>query len=85
MVIVPSISETRIKSVWSQTKILAVAAIAPVADREKVIELAPDWRTKAFYGRRVQIIHWSLWPVTHKLIRGKTKGLCEFLLLDRFD
>lgn len=47
-VIVPSISEMTTRSVESQTNIRAVAAIAPEADKEKVIALAPGRRLRDF-------------------------------------
>src|ERR1700678_2782112 len=45
LVMVPSISETTTRSVESQTNIRAVAATAPVADRENVIVFAPGRRS----------------------------------------
>jgi hypothetical protein len=48
LVIVPSISETTTRSVDSQTKIRAVVADAPVADKEKVIEFAPGLKFNDF-------------------------------------
>jgi hypothetical protein len=42
-------SEMTIESVDSQTKILAVHAAAPDADREKVMLLEPSFRSRAFY------------------------------------
>lgn len=50
LVIVPSISETTTRSVDSQTKIRAVVADSPVADREKVIEFAPGFKFNDFYN-----------------------------------
>ena len=43
-------SETTTRSVCSHTKILAVAATAPVAEREKVMVLGPGCRLRAFYS-----------------------------------
>ena len=43
-VIVPSISDTTTESVWSQTNILAVHAVALVDERENVTVFAPGLR-----------------------------------------
>lgn len=48
LVIVPSISETTIWSVASQTNMRAVQVAAPVAEIEKVIELGPFFRLSCF-------------------------------------
>ena len=48
-VIVPSISDTTTKSVESHTKMRAIHAIAPEAEREKVMELAPAFRLSDFW------------------------------------
>ena len=42
-------SETTTRSVDSQTKMRAVVADSPVADKEKVIEFAPDFKFNNFY------------------------------------
>jgi hypothetical protein len=52
LVIVPSMSEMTIKSVESQTKMRAVHATAPEADKLKVILFGPDLSSSAFYGER---------------------------------
>ena len=48
LVMVPSMSETTIKSELSQRKILAVQATAPDAESEKVIVLEPFLRLSCF-------------------------------------
>ena len=50
---VPSISETTTLSVLSHTKMRAVQAMAPDAEREKVILFAPDLRFRFFYNLSV--------------------------------
>lgn len=67
--IVPSMSETTTRSVCSHTKILAVAATAPVAEREKVIVLGPGCRLSAFY-LMVSIGIEPTIEMTHQLVRG---------------
>lgn len=51
LVIVPSMSDTTIWSAESQTNSRAVQAATPVAEREKVIVLAPGFKSKDFYHR----------------------------------
>lgn len=43
-------SEITTRSVESQTKMRAVAATAPEADNENVIELGPGFKLSDFYG-----------------------------------
>lgn len=42
-------SDTTTESVWSQTNILAVHAVAPVEERENVMVFAPDFKFRDFY------------------------------------
>lgn len=48
-VMVPSMSEMTTRSVWFHMKMRAVHAIAPVAESENVIELAPGFSSRLFY------------------------------------
>lgn len=51
--IVPSISEITTRSFESQTNIRAVAAIAPEADKEKVMAFAPGLRLRDFWTVKI--------------------------------
>lgn len=51
-------SEMSTRSVDSHTNIRAVAAIAPEADKEKVIEFRPGLRLRDFYN--FARLHWAV-------------------------
>ena len=54
-VMVPSMSETTIESVWSQTNILAAHATTPEVDRENVTAFAPGLRSSCFSWSEVSL------------------------------